>query len=286
MYKHHATTRLLMGKPSSRICGLDFLLEKSTRTNPHGLSRVTHHLNQTKRLSHKAKVSDRSSGSKFPSLLHGDVHYTRNPLRVMNTQLDLYHRRSSYGTVSGKQEQPIIHDVFENNTGTWQYVVADPSTSVAVIIDPVLDYDPVTQAITTASADALLSMVTRQGYRVDKILETHAHADHLTAASYLQQRLANQQGTRPAIGIGRRIGTIQQKFGQRYGVPAEELEGVFDRLFEDDEVFDIGNLKATAIHLPGHTPDHLGYRIGGNCYSISPEGLGSADNPIRQCFLR
>ena len=170
---------------------------------------------------------------------------------------------AAYSTGAPAANQPVIHDVFEKATGTWQYVVADPATSVAVIIDPVLDYDPVTQVITTTSADALLSLVREKGYKVDKILESHAHADHLTAASYLQSRLAEEQGSRPAICIGKRIGVIQALFSKRYGVPASEVEGVFDKLFDDDEEFAVGTLKGTAIHLPGHTPDHLGYRIGG-----------------------
>lgn len=153
--------------------------------------------------------------------------------------------------------------MFENFTGTWQYIVADKSTSTAVIIDPVLDYDPATQTITTTSADALLTLVAEQGYKIERILETHAHADHLTAASYLQSRLAKTQGFKPPIGIGKRIEQVQKLFGQRYGIAREEWTGVFDKLFEDDETFAIGEITAQAIHLPGHTPDHLGYRIGG-----------------------
>lgn len=171
--------------------------------------------------------------------------------------------RASYSTEAVSSEEPTIHDVFESVTGTWQYVVADPSTLAAVIIDPVLDYDPATQMVTTNSADALLSLIKEKGYKVDRILETHAHADHITASSYLQKRLAQEQGHRPLIGIGKRIGQVQNLFSQRYGVPKEECEHVFDKLFDDDETFDIGNLKAKAIHLPGHTPDHLGYKIGG-----------------------
>jgi glyoxylase-like metal-dependent hydrolase (beta-lactamase superfamily II) len=159
--------------------------------------------------------------------------------------------------------EPTIHDVFESKTGTWQYVVADPSTLTAVIIDPVLDYDPATQVVTTHTADSLLSLINEKGYKVDRILETHAHADHLTAASYLQNRIAQEQGYRPPIGIGKRIEQVQKLFDQRYGIPAEEYEGVFDKLFDDDETFNIGNLRAMATHLPGHTPDHLGYKIGG-----------------------
>jgi glyoxylase-like metal-dependent hydrolase (beta-lactamase superfamily II) len=172
-------------------------------------------------------------------------------------------RAVPYGTEAIAAEEPIIHDLFESRTGTWQYVVADPSTSTAVIIDPVLDYDPATQVVTTQSADSLISFVREKGYKVDWILETHAHADHLTAASYLQNRLAQEQGSRPPIGIGKRIKQVQKLFGQRYGIPAEEYEGAFGKLFDDDETFNIGNLRATAIHLPGHTPDHLGYIIGG-----------------------
>jgi glyoxylase-like metal-dependent hydrolase (beta-lactamase superfamily II) len=171
--------------------------------------------------------------------------------------------RAGYSTANLGAARPTIHNVFESKTGTWQYVVADPTTLTAVIIDPVLDYDPATQVITTDSADALLSLVKEKRYKVEKILETHAHADHLTAASYLQKRLTEEQGNRPPIGIGKRIGQVQKLFGQRYGIPAEEYEGVFDKLFDDDETFKIGNLTAKAIHLPGHTPDHLGYRIGG-----------------------
>ncbi|KAL2443933.1 Glyoxylase B2 [Exophiala dermatitidis] len=175
--------------------------------------------------------------------------------------------------------QPVVHDVFETKTGTWQYVVADPTTSKAVIIDPVLDYDPTTQKISTQSADTLLSVVKHNGYKVDMILETHAHADHITAASYLQSCLAQTQGQKPPIGIGKRIGQVQKLFGERYGIPPEEYDAVFDKYFDDDETFNIGELQATAIHLPGHTPDHLGYKIGDNVFcgdSVFNADIGSA----------
>ena len=170
--------------------------------------------------------------------------------------------KRSYSISPAIFQEPTVHPIFEPVTGTFQYVVADPSTRVAVIIDPVLNYDPITQAITTSSADSLLSLATERGYRIDWILETHAHADHLTAASYLQKQLEQQQGHRPAIGIGKRIGLVQERFAERYSVPKEECKCAFDELFEDDEVFTIGSLEAKALHLPGHTPDHLGYMIG------------------------
>jgi len=173
-------------------------------------------------------------------------------------------QRSWYNKEVGNASEPTVHNVFESKTGSWQYVVADKATSVAVIIDPVLDYDPATQEVATTTADSLLAIVGKEGFKVNMILETHAHADHLSAASYLQRRLAQEQGHRPSIGIGKRIEQVQRRFGERYGIPAREYERVFDKAFEDDEEFVIGNLNAMAIHIPGHTPDHMGYKIGGN----------------------
>jgi len=166
-------------------------------------------------------------------------------------------------------KEPAIHACFDPNTSTWQYVVACPVTKSAVIIDPVLDFDPARNTISTSTADGILSLVREQGYSVQRLLETHVHADHLTAAKYLQTRLAEETGHRPEICIGRRIKGVQERFGKRYGVPEEEWEGAFDVLLEDDEVFKLGELGVKAVHLPGHTPDHLGYLIGGECYPFS-----------------
>lgn len=160
--------------------------------------------------------------------------------------------------------EPIIHACFEPNTSTWQYIVADPTTKAAVIIDPVLDFDPARSAVSTESADALLALASEKGYTIDRLLETHVHADHLTAAKYLQSRLSETAGAqKPEICIGRRIGQVQERFARRYGIAREEYEGAFDKLFDDDEVFRVGQLEAKALHLPGHTPDHMGYLIGG-----------------------
>jgi glyoxylase-like metal-dependent hydrolase (beta-lactamase superfamily II) len=158
--------------------------------------------------------------------------------------------------------EPIVHAVFEPHTSTWQYVVADPSTNVAVIIDPVLDFDPARNAISTTSADALLALVKEKEYTVDRLLETHVHADHLTAARYLQDRLA-KEGKKPEVGIGKRIRGVQERFAKRYDIATDEYEGAFDKLFDDDEIFQVGDLESKAVHLPGHTPDHMGYLIGG-----------------------
>lgn len=159
--------------------------------------------------------------------------------------------------------KPTVHGFFEKKTCTWQYLVGDPTTLTAAIIDPVLDYDASTQVITTHTADSILALVKELGYKVEMVLETHIHADHLSAASYLQNRLCRSEGYEPFIGIGKRIGKVQKIFGQRYGIPEREYQRAFEKLFDDDETFSIGELSATAIHLPGHTPDHLGYQIGG-----------------------
>ncbi|UKZ97142.1 uncharacterized protein TrAFT101_011910 [Trichoderma asperellum] len=187
--------------------------------------------------------------------------------------------KKAFTTTSSKVMEPTIHSEFEHDTGTWQYVVADPSTMTAAIIDPVLDYDRTSQGLTTHTADELLALVKEKGYKVDWILETHVHADHLTAASYLQKRLAEEQGYKPSVAIGKRIGQVQRFFGRRYGVPEEQYQVVFDHLLEDDEEFMIGSIQATAMHLPGHTPDHMGYKVGDNVFcgdSVFHADIGSA----------
>ncbi|BCS18142.1 MBL fold metallo-hydrolase [Aspergillus puulaauensis] len=177
--------------------------------------------------------------------------------------------------------EPTIHALFEPNTSTWQYIVVDPSSSEGVIIDPVLDYDRATQTITTSSADGILKIVKEKGYKIAMILETHIHADHVTAASYLQGQLAQSQfqGFQPPIGIGKRIEQVQTLFGGRYGVAEAEYRGIFGKYFDDDEGFKIGELDASVLHLPGHTPDHVGYRIGENVFcgdSIFHADIGTA----------
>lgn len=174
-------------------------------------------------------------------------------------------QHSQSQTKSIANPEPLIHAIFEPNTGTFQYVVVDPSSKASIIIDPVLDFDACTSSIKSISADSLLSLITDKGYSVQYVLETHAHADHLSAASYIQAQLS-KIGTRPEIGIGQRIGQVQKLFGKRYGVPSKEYTSAFDLLFSDDETFRVGSMLIQAIHLPGHTPDHMGYRIGQNVF--------------------
>lgn len=175
--------------------------------------------------------------------------------------------------------QPILHPIFEKKTSTWQYIVACPLTKEAVIIDPVLDFDQEQLKISTESAQRLLETVTSNGYHVVRLLETHVHADHLTAAYYLQKSIVAAGQPRPPICIGKRIRTVQETFAKIYDIPQDEITDVFDYLFSDDEEFFIGNLTATVLHLPGHTPDHVGYMIGENVFtgdSIFNPDVGSA----------
>ncbi|GJE94967.1 Metallo-hydrolase/oxidoreductase [Phanerochaete sordida] len=173
-------------------------------------------------------------------------------------------------------ETPAIHSFFEKVTGTWQYVLVDPATSEAVILDPVLDYDPASGTISTKTADRLLAFVEEQGLKVTRILETHAHADHLTSSQYLKRQLG---GSVP-IGIGARITQVQQRFAPVYGFDDNALlDDAFDVYFKDDQSFALGSLQCTVVHLPGHTPDHVGYVFGKAIFtgdSIFNPDVGSA----------
>ncbi|OOQ90604.1 metallo-beta-lactamase superfamily protein [Penicillium brasilianum] len=175
--------------------------------------------------------------------------------------------------------EPIIHPIFEKQTGTWQYIVACPNTRQAVIIDPVLNLSLSEFKITTTSADELLAVAAANNYTITRLLETHAHADHLTAAFYLQQSLLAKNQNKAPISTGRRIRQVQETFGPKYAVPNAELEQAFDHLFDDDETFNVGDITAQVLHLPGHTPDHSGYKIGSNVFtgdSIFNPDVGSA----------
>jgi len=175
--------------------------------------------------------------------------------------------------------QPDVYQSFHPTTGTWQYIVADPETREAVIIDSVLDFDPGTSRISSVTADKLLALAIEYHLRITRIMETHAHADHLTAARYLQHKLVHQGQPRPDICIGKRITQVQVTFGKKYGIDSSELTGAFDHLFQDNEAFSIGGVVGKVLHLPGHTPDHVGYMIGDNVFtgdSIFNSDVGSA----------
>lgn len=153
---------------------------------------------------------------------------------------------------------PVIEAFFDSGTSTISYVVYDQPGGRAAIIDPVLDYDPKAGRASSVSADRLIHFVRSQGLSVDWILETHAHADHLSAAHFLKQEL----GGRAAIGD--RIRQVQGVFKKLFNLEREFAQdgSQFDHLFADGEIFRIGALTVEALFVPGHTPADMAYRIG------------------------
>ena len=153
---------------------------------------------------------------------------------------------------------PVVEPFYDKDTGTFSYVVYDQIGGMAVIIDPVLDYEPAGARTSTVSADALLAFVRSKLLTVAWILETHAHADHLSAAGYLADQL------QAPVAIGRGIVQVQQHFKTVFGLgDAFIADGSqFDRLFEDADSFNVGGLTARVIATPGHTDDSLTYVIG------------------------
>ena len=175
---------------------------------------------------------------------------------------------------------PLVKAFFEKDTWTVSYVVYEKPGSACAIIDSVLDYDPKSGRTTTRSADELISFVRAQDLRVTWILETHAHADHLTAAPYLQKQLGGQ------IGIGEHIRTVQQVFKKVFNLEPEfAVDGSqFDTLFTDNQRFSIGNLEGEVIFLPGHTPACTAYKIGdavfvGDTIAMPDVGTARCDFP-------
>ena len=175
--------------------------------------------------------------------------------------------------------QPRVHAQFDEATHTVSYVVWDPATCRAAIIDPVLDYDHRTGRVSHRSADDLLGFVADQGLSVDWVLETHAHADHLSAAPYLKEK------TGAPIGIGARITEVQRTFAPVFGLDDVSGDGrEFDRLFRDGETIAIGGLQVEVMHTPGHTPACVSYRIGeavfvGDTLFMPDYGTARADFP-------
>ena len=153
---------------------------------------------------------------------------------------------------------PLVHGFFDEGTNTITYVVRDPAGSDCAIIDSVLDFDYASGRTDTRSADAVIAWVGAQGLSVAWILETHAHADHLSAAPYVQQRLGGK------IGIGDKITVVQNTFGKIFneGTEFQRDGSQFDQLFREGDAFAIGALQGRVLHTPGHTPACLTYVIG------------------------
>lgn len=175
---------------------------------------------------------------------------------------------------------PQVAPFFDPDTWTVTYVVYDQPGSPCAIIDSVLDYDPKSGRTATHSADRVIDFVRQNDLKVAWILETHAHADHLTAAPYLKQKLGGQ------VAIGENIRTVQQVFKGVFNLePQFEVDGSqFDHLFADGEKFHIGALAAEVMYLPGHTPACVAYKIGdavfvGDTIAMPDVGTARCDFP-------
>ena len=155
--------------------------------------------------------------------------------------------------------RPEVLPFFDPATSTISYIVIDPATSHAAIIDSVLDYDPKAGRVSTTSADALIAKVRERGLTIDWIIETHVHADHLSAARYLQRNLGGG-----VIGIGDHIAPVQANFADIFDLgPDFPTDGSqFNHLFHDGERFAVGTIEAEAIYTPGHTPACMSYHVG------------------------
>jgi len=156
------------------------------------------------------------------------------------------------------KQQSHVKAFFDKNTNTFSYVVSDPQTAQCAIIDSVLDYDAASATTSTEHADQMIAYVKSQGLTVEWILETHVHADHLTAAPYLKQQLGGK------IAISKKISLVQETFAEIYHLDMKQINAhqPFDYLFEDGEHFKIGELEVYNIPTPGHTPACLSYVIG------------------------
>ncbi|MBD9446636.1 MULTISPECIES: MBL fold metallo-hydrolase [unclassified Rhizobium] len=155
-------------------------------------------------------------------------------------------------------KRPDVRSFFDPSTFTVSHVVRDPNSNACAIIDSVLDYDPASGRTTNVSARALIDYVKSESLEVQWLLETHAHADHLSAAPLLQVELGGQ------LAIGREIVRVQEVFGKIFNAGTEfQRDGSqFDQLFQDGDRFKIGDLNATVLHVPGHTPACLAYVVG------------------------
>lgn len=152
--------------------------------------------------------------------------------------------------------QPNIRAFFDEPTNTVSYLVADPATRKAAIIDPVFDYDHNSGTVDTRSVEAMLTAAGEAGYTVEWALETHAHADHLSGAPYIKAR------TGAKIGIGEHITEVQRIFRPIFNATDLDTSGRdFDHLFKDGERFRIGELDVEVLHTPGHTPADISYKV-------------------------
>lgn len=159
------------------------------------------------------------------------------------------------------QNDPIIRPFFDEQTFTVTYLVADPETGAAAVIDPVLDYNPRSGKASAEQARRVLAEADAQGWRIERVLETHAHADHLSAAPFIKAK------TDARVGIGANIAQVQSIFRPVFNAMDVSGDGSeFDDLFAEGETFQIGSLTVEVMATPGHTPACVSYRIGDNVF--------------------
>lgn len=176
-------------------------------------------------------------------------------------------------------EKPDVRAFFDRATNTISYLVSDPTTRRAAIVDPVLDYDQATGKADTRSADEIIKAAEEAGLTVDWVLETHAHADHLSGAPYVKLK------TGAKVGIGEHIREVQKIFRPVFNANDVSGDGSeFDHLFAEGEHFTIGEIDADVIHTPGHTPACVSYHIGdavfaGDTLFMPDYGTARADFP-------
>ena len=175
---------------------------------------------------------------------------------------------------------PTVEAFHDPDTGTVTYLVTDPATGAAAIIDPVLDYDPKAARTGTRSAEALIARVRATGVRVDWLLETHVHADHLSGMPHVRRAVGGQSG------IGARIDSVQRSFKDMFAFERDfHPDGSqFDRRFADNESFALGTIPARVLHTPGHTPACVSYLIGdavfvGDTLFMPDSGTARCDFP-------
>ncbi|HEX6142279.1 MAG TPA: MBL fold metallo-hydrolase [Geminicoccaceae bacterium] len=176
--------------------------------------------------------------------------------------------------------QPDVTGFFDEATNTISYVVADPATRKCAVVDSVLDYDPNSGHTHKDSADRIIQFVREHGLEVEWVLETHVHADHLSAAPYIKQQLGGK------LAIGAEIVTVQNVFGKIFNAGTEfQRDGrQFDVLFKDGDAFEVGSIPARVMHTPGHTPADMTYVIGdsafvGDTLFMPDAGTARADFP-------
>ena len=184
------------------------------------------------------------------------------------------------GARADRSRRPTIAGFFDEATNTVSYVVHDPESMKAAIIDSVLDYEAASGRTSNGSADRIIEYVTSNKLQITWLIETHAHADHISAAPYLQEKLGGK------LAIGRDIVRVQDVFGKLFnaGTDFERDGSQFDRLFEDGDTFTLGTIEAIALHVPGHTPADMAFIIGdaafvGDTIFMPDFGTARADFP-------